>query len=148
MNRGDLVKRVRSLTRDLSSSIFRAIDITDYINEGIDRFRQFVPQLKGMAYLNSDELEPALLPSEYHHLLALYSASRCFGQDERNYQATTFMNEFEAKLDELKVHIEEGSITIADATGTPVDVSPNTDYVVNDYFTRRDYVDDEDEGVN
>ena len=35
MNRLDLIRRVRSLTRDFSNAIFRESDIVDYINEGI-----------------------------------------------------------------------------------------------------------------
>lgn len=133
----DLIKRVRSMTRDLSNSIFREVDVIDYINESIDRFRQYIPELSGMPYLKNKSEHPKLLPSQYHHLLAVYSASRCFGQDERHYQSTTLMNEFETKLDELKSAIESGQITIVDEDGNAIESTYEPDYVVDNYFSRR-----------
>lgn len=152
MNRLDLIKRVRSLTRDFSNAIFREPDIIDYLNEGIDRVRQVVPEMDKLNDLQDNGAVPNILPKRYHHLLALYSASRCFGQDERHYQATNFMNEFEQKLDEMKVRIESGEIVITDPdTGTPIEAGANTNAVdfvkTNDYFeNRRGYI-DYDEGV-
>jgi hypothetical protein len=160
MDRISLIARVRSITRDLSSSIFREIDITDYINEGIDRIKMVVPEMAGMLWLYGSSDEPILLPQQYHHLLALYSSSRCFGQDERHYQSSNYMNEFEQKLDEMKMKIESGELIIIDpATG--IKLVLNTDYaidfvVTNNYFASRSghidydgYVlpDDVDEGV-
>ena len=46
MNRQQIVARVRSLTRDLSNSIFREVDVVDYINEAIDRVMQIIPQMQ------------------------------------------------------------------------------------------------------
>ncbi len=150
MNRNDLMLRVRSLTRDLSNAIFREIDIVDYINEGINRMKQVVPELKGMVPLLSNSETPILLPDAYHHLIALYSASRCFGQDERHYQATNFMNEFETKMDELKASIENGQVMIVDpVTNLPVDVGTlGIDFVKTDnYYESKNGLVDEDEGV-
>ena len=147
MNRLDLIGRVRSLTRDFSNSIFRESDIVDYINEGINRIRQVIPELSGLEELTDNTQSPVLLPKQYHHLLALYSASRCFGQDERHYQASNFMNEFETKLDEMKISIEEGRIKIIDPqTNQPINSTYESDYVVDNYF-KTTKLTDFDEGV-
>lgn len=138
MNRLQLIERVRSLTRDLSNAIFREVDIVNYLNEGIERFQQSVPEFASLNHLNVSTDAPTLIPRQYHHLLALYSASRCFGQDERHYQASNFMNEFETKLDELKSAIESGEIAITDPDtgGVVLRVNP-TGYVVDSYFNTR-----------
>lgn len=138
MNRIELIGHVRSLTRDLSNAIFREIDIINYLNEGIDRLRQIIPELDTMIYLDKSVDVPVLLPKSFHHILAVYSASRCFGQDERHYQASTFMNEFETKLDELKINVEIGRIKIIDpVTGLPVVNTNASSYVVENYFETR-----------
>lgn len=149
MNRLDLIRRVRSLTRDLSNSIFREIDIIDYINESIDRYRQYIPELAGMKYLTSGADKPDLLPEQYHYLIAVYAASRCFGQDERHYQATNFMNEFEIKLEEMKSKLEAGEVVITDPqTGEAVGATYEPDYVVtNNYYFNNSSQIDFDEGV-
>lgn len=132
MRRLELIRRVRSLTRDFSNSIFREQDIIDFINEGIFRFKQVIPELKDLTSLLIQEQEPSLIPEEYQHLISVYSASRCFGQDERHYQATTLMNEFEVKLDELKQGIESGDIVIIDPeTGEPIGDGDNVHEYVN-----------------
>ena len=130
MKRLELISRVRTLTRDFSNSIFREQDIIDFINEGINRFKQVMPVFKITPKLLVAEQEPKPIPEEYQHLLAVYSASRCFGQDERHYQATTLMNEFEAKLYELKQGFENGDIEIIDPiTGLPMNIDNVIDYV-------------------
>lgn len=131
MKRLELIQRVRALTRDFSSSIFREQDIIDFINEGINRFKQVIPELKSIPKLLQKDQEPFPIPEHYHHLLAVYSASRCFGQDERHYQATTLMNEFEVKLDELKQAIENGDVVLKDPiTGEDIAVEYNNiDYI-------------------
>lgn len=130
MRRLEIIQRVRALTRDFSNSIFREQDIIDFINEGINRFKQVIPELNGLERLLAQQQEPTLIPDQYHHLLAVYSASRCFGQDERHYQATTLMNEFEAKLDELKQAIGNGDIQIIDPdTGESIVTENENDYV-------------------
>jgi hypothetical protein len=142
-----LKKRVRSITRDLSDSIFRDVDVTDYINEGIDRVIQVLPMLAGMEHLTGDNDEPALLPKQYHHVLSVYSASRCYFQDERHYQASTLMNEFEVKMDELKTKIENGEITITDSNGDEVSLTYKVDYVTDNYFYDALDTSDNDDGV-
>lgn len=147
MNRLELIQRVRSLTRDLSNSIFREVDIINYINEGIDRAKQILPDLDTMPYLDTNEDEPQVLPSKYHQLLSLYSTSRCFGQDERHYQATNYMNEFEAKMQELKEYVQLGTIVLVDANQQPITSSYTLDYVEDNYFTKRTQYVDLDDGV-
>ena len=129
MTRTEIIRRVRSLTRDITNSIFREQDIIDFINEGVNRFIQVIPELRNMELLHIKGQTPNLLPAQYHHLLAIYSASRCFGQDERHYQATTFMNEFETKLNELKIDIENGDVIIVDENGDLVSKDNEMDYV-------------------
>lgn len=134
MKRLDLILRVRSLTRDLSNSIFRESDIIDYINEGVERCTQVVPELSGMELLKTGDQEPTLLPKAYHHLLSVYSASRCFYQDERHFQAGSLMNEFEQKLDELKMNIESGMVKITNPDGSVVERTSASEYVVDNYY--------------
>ena len=127
----ELIRRVRTITRDFTNSIFREQDIIDFINEGINRIKQIIPEMSGLKKLIGKEEVPLVLPEEYHHLLSVYAASRCFGQDERHYQATTLMNEFEIKLDKLKENIENGVIVITDPnTGDDImSNSNNVEYV-------------------
>ena len=120
MNRLKLVQRTRALTRDFSNSIFRETDIIDFINEGINRFIQVLPELKNTPNLLVNEQEPKPIPEQYQHILAVYSASRCFSQDERHYQATTLMNEFEVKLEEFKQAVLNGDIVLVDGDGNPI----------------------------
>lgn len=147
MTRAQLIARVRAYTRDFSNSIFREVDVIDFINEGIDRFKEVVPELANMNHLSDNVQTPLYLPNQYHILLAVYSAARCFGQDERHYQATTFMNEFETKLEELRNKIENGDIVITDETGKEVVVTLATDHVRNVYFANSNSLIDVDDGV-
>lgn len=126
----------RQLLRDVNRTIFQEVEINRSINEGIDRCRSVV-ELKGMIHLTAPNEEPILLPNEYHHLLSLYSASRCFFQDEQMQQATMLMNEFESKMFELKSAIENGDIIITDPDGNDVETGLTaTDYVRDVYFKR------------
>lgn len=133
MNRLDLIIRVRSYTRDFSNGTFREGDIVHYINEGIDRCKQVIPELRGMQPLLRNEHVLTLLPDMYEHLLAIYSAARCFEQDERHFQAGNLMNEFETKLYGLKVAIESGELDIIDPDGNIV-LSPYIEDNVRDVY--------------
>lgn len=133
----DLIKKVRAHARDFNDTIFRKEDITLFLNEAIDRVIQVLPAFNNMAYLVDDDDFVSYLPREYTHLLSTYSVARLYSQDERHYEASTFMNEFELKLDELKERIENGEIEIIDPdTGVPLDTSIATDYVVDKYFSK------------
>lgn len=130
----ELDRRVRSLTRDLIKTIFREQDVYDFINEGIDRVKHQIPELADMKYLVAKQEEVKLLPKQYHHLLAVYATARCFSQDERHYQATTHMNEFETKLDELRTAIESGEVVIKDEEGEKIETGLGIEYVDLDAY--------------
>lgn len=142
MNRLEIIKRVRKNIFDEDSDTFTSETIIDYINEGIDRLKQIIIDLDEMNYLNNDSDIPKFLPSKYHHLIALYSTSRCFSQDERYYQAANYMNEFETKTEELKLKIENGEIIIRDEFDDYGDETTNNEveYVVDNYFIKRNGV--------
>ena len=137
MNRTDLSLRVRSLTRDLTNGFFREVDIVNYLNEGVDRIGQRIPQLSGMSYLTEPLQEVDLLPRQWQHLLAVYCSARLCTQDERHYQAGVFMNEFETKLDELINKIDGGEIIITDAEGNVVEDTRKNEYVFDNYFANK-----------
>jgi hypothetical protein len=134
MTRRDLISRVRSNTRDFTNSVFRETDIVSYINEGIDRMKQLIRELRGEIYLSDNNEKPILIPEMYHHVLAIYSTARCFAQDERNYQATTMMNEFEVKLSELVTAIQAGDIIIVDSNNVEVEANYPTEYVETESY--------------
>lgn len=134
MNRANLILGVRRLTRDFTNSIFREIDIIEFINEGINRFRQTIPQLKAMKQLTTNTVEVELLPDEYHNLIIMFASSRCYFQDERQYQASILMNEFESKLDELKNAIESGDVIILNTSGVKVEADLNIEYVETESY--------------
>lgn len=140
MNLRELKDRIKSLTRDFDGVIFRDADLNMYINESIGRFQQVIPELKGMRKMRAAEEVPILLPEPYHHLIAIYGASRCFYQDERHYQASNLMNEFEEKLSEMKYMIESGDLDIIDEEGNVVVIEKRMDHVVNTYFFGPDMV--------
>lgn len=129
MDRTKLVSRVRTLTRDFANSVFREADIVDFIDEGIDRVAQVIPELVGLIHLPLATSVPTLIPERFQHLLSIYASSRCFYQDERHYQATNLMNEFEVKLDEFKGLVQSGDVVIVDGTGAAVEVTIPVDYV-------------------
>ena len=145
MNRTELINKVRADARDFSNSIFREPDIILYINEGIDRIRQVIKECKPMIHLTAPTQSPIILPNEYHSLLATFSTSRCFAQDEKYNQASNLMNEFEVKLEELKSKIESGEIVIKDPeTGEDITTTNTTDYVYDNYFTKKNYDSDDE----
>ena len=134
MNLKDLSSKVRVHARDFNHTIFRQSDITMFLNEGIDRFQQTFPQLPEIPYLLFDTSEVEIIPKNYIHLLANYSVSRLFAQDERQYEATTQMNEFEIKLNELKSQVESGEVVFLDLTGVAISDDSKLDYVTDVYF--------------
>ena len=149
MTRDEIVTRVRSMTRDFTNSTFRQDDITNYINEAIDRFKQVIPEMRDLIYLTTGLQKPFSIPDQYQHLLALYCTSRCFAQDERHYQAANLMNEFETKLDELKARIEAGEIVILDDDGIAIDLGDLViDYVDDIYFLDNNNTIDDDDGLD
>lgn len=127
-----MITRVRQYTRDITGSLFTQDDIIAFINEGVDRTKRY-KYFKDMKYLTSLSDEPILLPSEYHHLLAIYGASRCFTQDEQNYLAQQFMNEYEYKTSEMEQLINDGELVIE---GYDENNNKPFDAVKDVYFTK------------
>lgn len=148
MNLLQLEKRVRAHARDFNSTIFRKTDIVTFINEAIDRFAQVIPELSDVPHLVTDSDEVKIIPKAYVHLLANYATARLFSQDERHYEATVLMNEFELKIDEFHSKIEDGTITLIDpSTGESIDSIGKEDYVTDNYFYGSSSSSDTDDGV-
>lgn len=98
-----------------------------------------------MKHLLTPTSEPSMLPEQYQHLLAVYAAARCFSQDERHYQATTLMNEFEVKLEEMRSLVESGQIVIVDpTTGEAIEDEYAVDYVDLRPYWGKTRLDDEE----
>lgn len=135
MTLNEIITRVRSYTRDTTGTLFTASDVKDFANEGIDKLRQ-IKALEGMEYLENDSDVPALLPSNYHYSIAMYSASRCFLQDEQHYASQTFMDEFTALYNLIELGIKEGTIVITDKEGNSITDDKEFDGVTNVYFGR------------
>ena len=134
MTLNDIVTRVRSYTRDTTGTLFSSSDIKDFANECIDRFKQ-IKALEGMKYLTSDTDSPNLLPPQYHYAIAIYSANRCYTQDEQHYLAQSFISEFEGLFSLIELGIKEGTIKIVDDSGNAIVDDNNFDGVVNVYFS-------------
>lgn len=139
MNLSDLIARVKSNLRDERGSAFLESDIKSFINESIDRVRQVIPELISMKYLNELTDVPIMLPESYHHLLAVYGSARCFAQDERHYQGSTFMNEFEFKLNNLKNEITNGDLILVDKYGDELEFDLKNEYVFDNYFNKKNF---------
>lgn len=136
-----MISRVQSLTRDLNKQTFRRLDIVDFVNEGIDRVRTYIPELVDINYLSDDSPTLYILPERFHYLLPLYAASRCFTQDERYHMAGNMMNEFEVKLDELRNDIINGYVKLYTIDGVRIPLVQEEDYV-------RRYKDEEDDDLD
>lgn len=133
MTLNDIVIRVRSYTRDTTGTLFSFTDVQNFANEAIDRLRQ-IKALEKMKYLNDSEDVPNLLPSQYHYAIAVYSASRCYTQDEQHYLAQTFSIEFEGLYALLELGIKEETIKIIDEEGNTVFDESSFDSVKDVYF--------------
>lgn len=133
----ELIQKVRRYTRDTTGSLFTQEDIVDFCNEGIERMKQIIVIFKDVPALKSNTDEVEIIPLPYQHLISVYGASRCFSQDEQQYQASTYMNEFEAKMDELLQKILSGEIVITDKDGNILNMDNiPVDYIVDVYFKK------------
>ena len=130
-----LVARTRAYTRDTTGSLFTENDVISFMNEGIDRLKR-IKELEDMVYLMSNTDIPILLPSQYHYLIALYCASRCFTQDEQHNTAQLFMNEFENKMYEIERDIKNGVIIIKNENGDIITSTEIEDAVKDVYFVQ------------
>lgn len=115
-----LISRVQLYTNDKAGSIYSVSDLTIYLEEALDRVRSEYVFSSIPNYVAETEI--TILPTQYHYLLALYASSRAFAQDERQYESSNSMNEFEVKFEELVGKIGNGEILIVDALGEPVDL--------------------------
>lgn len=130
----DLVYMTRQYCRDNNNYVFTDTQIKLFLNQAIDRIKQY-KVFKGMKHLELDEDEPLLLPEEYHYMLALFSASRCYDIDERFYEGVEKRNEFESLLEELISEIQSGNLEITDGDGNVVeDGSIYIDYIKDEYY--------------
>ncbi len=134
MNLSQLVLRVRSNVNDLNENIFKKAMIDNYINEGVDRMRNSM-YFKDMIYLTNSADVPIILPSQFHHLLAVYATSKCHESDERHFQSGTRMNEFEDKFLQLISAIENGEVVLYDANGVEMVFDFEYETVKNVYNT-------------
>ena len=145
MTLSDILKLSKLHTRDTDSALFSNTMCTIYLNEGIDRMRQYKP-LSGMKHLNNQDDEPIILPDSWHYLLALWVSSRCFDFDERFYEATEKRDEFENAFAQFRADVECGTITLVDGDGNPIDLSTDGDCIIDHvkdvYF--KNYERDED----
>lgn len=129
----------RLYCRDNNSYVFTDVQIKLFLNQAIDRIKQYKVFLGMKKLVNPDDV-PNLLPEEYHYMLALFAASRCYDMDERFYEGVEKRNEFESLLDSLIADIQAGNIIITDTDdeGNPVIVEDGTiyiDYVKDEYFS-------------
>lgn len=136
MTLNDLIKMTRAYCRDNNSYVFTEANIKMFINQAIDRIRQY--KIFGdMPYLNTKTDEVTFIPEQYQYLLALFAAHRCYDTDERFYEGIEKRNEFEQAFSDLINEIEAGNVTITDAEGEALsdDDLPNyIEYVKNEYF--------------
>lgn len=137
MNRKQLVERTQAHLRDFQLTAFREIDVIRFINEGIERVQQLIPQFASMESLEYDTAIPACIPPQYHHLLSVYASARLFAQDDRFYQSSTLMNEFELKITGLFQDLVNGDLEAFDKEGKLIDFYGKPDYVENTYFADR-----------
>ena len=119
MQLSDIMYMTRLYTRDNNSYVFSDTMIKMFVNQGIDRIKQY-KVFSGMKQLVDGSDKPTHLPESYHYMLALFAASRCFDHDERHYEGTEKRNEFEQLLTELISEIQAGNLTIYDGKGNEV----------------------------
>ena len=141
MTFNDLIYMTRLYCRDNNSYVFTDVQIKLFLNQAIDRIKQYKVFLGMKKLVNPDDV-PNLLPEEYHYMLALFAASRCYDMDERFYEGVEKRNEFESLLDSLIADIQAGNIIITDTDGegNPVIVEDGTiyiDYVKDEYFSSK-----------
>ncbi len=141
MTLGELIAMTRIYARDNNSFMFSNAVISMFINQAIDRIKQY-KIFANMPYLENDTDIVTYLPRPYHYILALFAASRCYDTDERFYEGTEKRNEFEITLDNLIEEIECGNITILDDNGVAVENSTTIDHITDVYFVATNSDDD------
>ena len=130
----ELIEMTRVYARDNNNYMFKDSVIKMFINQAIDRIKQY-RVFENMPYLDVSDDVIQYIPRPYHYLLALFASARCYDTDERFYEGTEKRNEFEFYFDNLVADIECGNITIKDADGIAVkNETTYVDYVTNSYF--------------
>lgn len=130
----ELRNMARLYARDSNAQMFKDVVVTAFVNQGIQRIRQY-KIFEGMTELSNDGDIPALLPLQYHYMLALFAASRCFEMDERYYESVERRNEFESLLETIIGEIQAGNLLITDGDGQNIEDSTCViDYIVDEYF--------------
>ena len=142
MTLNDLIYMTRQYCRDTNSYVFSDTQIKLFLNQGIHRLRQYKAFI-GMKELVNLADVPNILPEQYHYMLALFSASRCYDIDERFYEGVEKRNEFESLLDDLIAEIQSGNLLLTDVDedGNVVPVEDGTnyiEYIKDEYFKPRD----------
>lgn len=132
----------RQYCRDTNSYVFTDTQIKMFLNQGIQRIRQY-KAFSGMKELKELTDVPNILPEQYHYMLALFSASRLYDIDERFYEGVEKRNEFETLFDDLIAELQSGNLelTDVDADGNVVPVEDGAiyiDYIKDEYFDYRD----------
>lgn len=147
MQLSDLVYMTRMYTRDNNSYVFSDTMIKIFINQAIDRIKHYKVFLN-MPYLADSTDEPKYLPPQYHYMLAIFAASRCFDHDERHYEGVEKRNEFEQLFADMIAEIQSGNLDIVDGDGNLVeDGTTYIEYVQDEYFDfndREEILDDSD----
>jgi hypothetical protein len=134
MTYNELVSRTQAYARSKSSGTFSSTIIGEFLTEAIDQLRAY-STFKNMPYIVLGGAGLSYLPTEYHYILSLYAASRCFDMDERFFEGTQKRNEFESKLQELIARVNMGDILLYDENGILVTDKTNViDYIVDEYF--------------
>ena len=87
-----------------------------------------------MKNLTNDLDEPNLLPPQYHYMIAIYSAFRCFAQDEQYTPAQSYADEFETLFRTVELGIQDGRIVIVDEDNNEVKNDVDFDSVTDVYF--------------
>lgn len=124
----------RLYARDTESNIFDSATITLFINQAINRCKQF-NVFKTTNNLSALTDTVTLIPPEYQYILALFASARLFDIDQRFHEGSDKRNEFEYYFGQLVEEIQCGTITILDAFDEPiVDNTDSIDYVVDEYY--------------
>ena len=130
----DIIHLTRVYCRDTNSKVFLEADIVLFINEAIDRMKQY-KVFESLEHLVHPTDELAVIPAHYQYLIPLYAAFRCLETDERFYEATEKRNEFETVFLDLINEIESGNLVVTNSEGEVITDLPNyVEYVTDAYF--------------
>ena len=118
----------RRLLKDSTENVWTNSDITYFINQAIDIIKNTIPEyFTSLQRVTSGNI---IIDEAYELLIVLYSASKCFEQDEQDYKSSKLLNEFESRRIEMIDTIKE-----SDAYKTILDAdSDNKEFVQNEYY--------------